>query len=163
MHLLVFRHGIAEDVATDGTDFSRQLTEEGIERTKRAAAGLKKIAPIPDVILTSPKIRALQTAEIAGEVFDREPVVTSVLADESVTGVIRMLRQRQEEVVMIVGHEPTLSGVIETLCVESRPHPFVRMKKAGCALVSVELNPRGIGSWGMLEWLLSPKALRKLA
>jgi len=73
-----------------------------------------------------------------------------------------MLRKRREQTVMIVGHEPTLSTVIEMLCAPNRPHPFVRMKKAGCALVDVDLDAAGIGSGGQLEWLLPPKALRKL-
>jgi len=76
MQLLVFRHGIAEDDSAGGSDFSRQLTDEGVDRTRRAAAGLRKVAPSPQVILTSPKVRARQTADLAGEAFDRSPLRT---------------------------------------------------------------------------------------
>jgi len=71
MKLYIFRHGIAEDVGPDGTDDSRRLTREGVDKTRKAAAGIARLGAKPDVILTSPKVRAAQTADLAAEVLAR--------------------------------------------------------------------------------------------
>ena len=78
MRLLIFRHGIAEEEAADGRDESRRLTKEGIAQMKVVARGLVKVVRRPDVILTSPLVRAVQTAEPLGKVFEREPQVLPV-------------------------------------------------------------------------------------
>ena len=116
MQLLIFRHGIAEDDGPDGTDASRRLTEEGVDKTKRGAVGLASIVDRPDVVFTSPLVRAVQTAQIVGQVFNRAPVVLEELAYGPPRAVIGRLREVEQEVVMIVGHEPTLSGIVRLLC-----------------------------------------------
>ena len=66
MLLYLVRHGIALDV--DGRkvtcDEMRPLSSMGRERTARAARGLKRVAALPDLVLTSPLVRARETAEI---------------------------------------------------------------------------------------------------
>ena len=113
MRLLVFRHGIAEDHAADGTDASRALTGQGVERTRAAARGLAAFTDPPDVILSSPKTRALQTAREAGAAFGRDVEVLAALADGPPAETLRALAARTEEAVMIVGHEPMLSELVE--------------------------------------------------
>ncbi len=163
MQLLIFRHGIAEPTGPDGTDASRRLTEEGVERTRRAAVGLASIADRPDVVLTSPLVRAVQTSEIVGRVFNRPPTVMQELAYGPARAVIERLKRREEQIVMIVGHEPTLSGIIRTLCGGRDEGSFVVMKKAGCALVDTPISdPEAIGESRLL-WLTTSKVLRRLA
>lgn len=159
---MLFRHGIAEVRGPDGTDATRRLTDEGVEKTRLAAAGLRRVAERPDVILTSPLVRAAQTAAILGEVFDRDPVVMDELAAGPAARVIGALSDCRESVVMLVGHEPTLGRIVEAICTLDAPPPFVDMKKAGCACVVVERNGAAFGR-GILQWLATPSILRALA
>jgi phosphohistidine phosphatase len=171
MQLYVFRHGIAEpaDPGIPGSpgsgmrpDADRPLSPLGIERTLAAAQGLARFADRPNVILTSPKDRARQTAGILGDLFDLTPQIAAVLAEGPAVDVIHMLRQRDEDRVLIVGHEPTLSEVIETLCTHKTLPGFIELKKAACALVDAPLHPDDAPGPGVLKWLLPPRALRAL-
>lgn len=163
MQLFVFRHGIAEDVAADGTDEYRALTEEGIEKTRKAAEGLAKISSRPDAILTSPLLRAKQTAAILGQVLQCEPRVMKALAFGPPSAIVRNLRRRRDDSVLLVGHEPTLSRLIELLLTGQEPTDFVQMKKAGCACIETPLPDKGVTGGGKLLWLATPKMLRAMA
>jgi phosphohistidine phosphatase len=160
MRLLVFRHGIAESRAADGTDASRALTEQGVERTRAAARGLATFADRPDVILSSPKTRALQTAREAATAFGCEVEVLAALSDGPPADTLRALAARAEGTVMIVGHEPMLSELVEQACTGDRRLGFVDMRKAGCACLDVALEPGGEATAATLLWLATPKMLR---
>jgi phosphohistidine phosphatase len=162
MRLLVFRHGIAEDGSADGSDASRKLTDQGVERTRAAARGLAAIADRPDVILSSPKTRALQTAQAAAAAFGREVEVLAELASGPPAEALRALAARAEETVMIVGHEPMLSELVEQVCTGGRRLGFVDLRKAGCACLDVVLEPGGEAKAGTLLWLATPRMLRVL-
>jgi len=163
MELLIFRHGIAEDDGPDGTDASRRLTEEGIEKTQRAAVGLASLVDRPDVVYTSPLVRAVQTAQIVGRVFNRAPVVMEELAYGPPRDVIEQLRHVDQDIVIIIGHEPTLSGIVRLLCSGRDAGSIVVMKKAGCACVETPIHePEAVGE-SRLTWLASPKMLRRMA
>jgi phosphohistidine phosphatase len=162
VRLLVFRHGIAEDVSADGTDASRVLTPQGVERTRKAARGLTAFCDPPDVILTSPKARARQTADAAGEAFGSPIELLEELADGPPGPALSALAERTEETVMIVGHEPMLSELIEQVCT-TRPLGFIDLRKAGCACLDVTLAPGGEATDAVLLWLATPKLLRAAA
>ena len=160
MRLLVFRHGIAEDRSADGTDASRALTEHGVERTRAAARGLAAFADRPDVILSSPKTRALETAREAARAFGCGVEVFAELADGPPDDMLRVLAGRTEETVMIVGHEPMLSELVEQVCTGDRRVGFVDMRKAGCACLDVAFDHGGEAAAATLLWLATPKMLR---
>jgi phosphohistidine phosphatase len=159
MQLLLFRHGIAEDHGPDGTDASRRLTREGIEKTTEAARGLAKIADAPGVILTSPKVRAKQTADIVAEAFGERPETLDALAEEDLDAILRALAKRDEERILVVGHEPTFSRLVEFICT-GQMRGSVEMKKAGCACVELDLQRNGKAAHGKLQWLATPRILR---
>lgn len=159
MILMLVRHGQAEDVSADGSDFSRALTDDGIRATELAMRGLAKFADRPDVILTSPLTRAVQTAEIAGRAFGRTPETMKELGGSDLSAIIAELSARPEVVVMIVGHEPTFSHLVSTLCSQGRCEAFVDFKKAGCACLTADLNT---GS-AELRWFVTSKILRLVA
>jgi phosphohistidine phosphatase len=163
MRLLVFRHGIAEDHAADGTDASRALTTQGVERSRAAARGLARIADPLDVILTSPRVRAVQTAREAAAAFGCAVEVLDALSGGPPDETLRALAARNEESVMVVGHEPMLSELIEQVCTGNRRLGFVDMRKAGCACVDVVLQPSGEATTATLLWLATPRMLRALA
>ena len=162
MKLYVFRHGIAEDVGPDGTDASRRLTRDGIDKTRKAAEGIARLGAKPDVILTSPKLRAAQTAELAGDALDAPVETLRSLANSSPSAIIRDLTPRTEGEVMVVGHEPMLSRFIELICTGGSDAGFVELKKAGCACVDADIKPSGLAEVATLNWLLPAKTLRKL-
>lgn len=163
MRLLVFRHGIAEDTAADGTDASRVLTADGVSRTRKAARALPRLSHAPDVILTSPKARARQTADAAAEAFGSPVEVLEELADGPPQPALRALARRSEQTVMIVGHEPMLSQLVEHVCTGSRSRGFVDLRKAGCACLEVTLGPDGNATEATLLWLATAKMLRAAA
>jgi phosphohistidine phosphatase len=161
MELIVFRHGIAEDRATGKSDADRPLTAEGLDKTGRAAAGLLKIAPRPQVILTSPKTRAVQTAELAGQAFGIRLETAEVLATGDVAAMLDALAGRDERRIMIVGHEPDFSEIIERL-IFGRMTGTIELKKAGAALIDIAGRIDTARVCGMLRWLATPKMLREM-
>lgn len=162
MRVLVIRHASAVPAGTPGiADDDRPLTARGRRRFKRAARGLARIARRPDVLLTSPLPRASATAAIAADAFGRiEPTVAEVLAHGSVAEIVTLLgRQPADAVVTVVGHEPTVSGLVARLVGGGSPAAFA-FKKGGAALVDLPAGPRG---HGRLIWFLKPWILRRLA
>src|SRR5689334_2900287 len=81
MELYFLRHGIAADTGPeDSGDAGRPLTEEGIDKLKEAARGLRRLGVRPDVLLSSPLVRARQTAEIVRKAFGIESRLVDALA-----------------------------------------------------------------------------------
>jgi len=64
--------------------------------------------------------------------------------------------------VMLVGHEPWMSELIERLCVPRQSAGFIDLKKAGCALVEAPLHRDEPAGRGVLRWLIPPRALRSM-
>jgi phosphohistidine phosphatase len=162
MQLIIFRHGIAEPHHPRG-DAQRALTPRGIERTMLAARGLARLADRPQAILTSPKVRATQTAAILGDTFDLAPQIFDPLADESPAGLHAALRERPEDELLLVGHEPTLSSLIEFICFNGGCFGSVDLKKAGAAHVEATIRRDEPAMQPTLHWLLTPRALRAMA
>ncbi len=162
MELYLFRHGIAENHAFDGSDASRKLTEDGVAKTRKAAAGLTKLINHPRIILSSPKRRALETAQILQAAIKAEVETIALLAREQPGRIIELLLEREEDSIVVVGHEPTLSLIAEMLCTGDRPTGFVRLKKAGCAAIDVRAARDRQSHLAELMWLATPKMLRAL-
>src|SRR5687768_12882645 len=121
MKLLVVRHATAADKeefarAGKGDDI-RPLTPEGQEEMRKVARGIHATVPAIDALATSPLTRAMQTAEILGELYGREPVTVEWLRPEaSYEDFARWARSHAEtKMVVIVGHEPHLSGLVSWL------------------------------------------------
>ncbi len=160
MQLTLFRHGIAEDQHPGLDDFDRALTPRGRQRTLEAARGLAVVIDPPNRLITSPKRRAVETAEIAAGVFGVAVETEPILAEASAASVVRWLRGVDTSSVMLVGHEPTFSAVIEAL-VCGKPAGLVELKKAGAAVLDV-LGPVGGRDAAQLLALLPPRVLRAL-
>lgn len=110
----------------------------------------------PDVILTSPLKRAVETAEIAASVLGAkfDLVRTNTLVpSSSPERVWKEIRSRKAEAVLLAGHEPLLSMLVAFLL--ACPALQVRMKKA--ALVSIEVESDAAQPHGVLVWMLTPK------
>jgi phosphohistidine phosphatase len=161
MRLLIIRHAIAVDRGTPGIpDAERPLTPEGEERFREAAEGLARLVDRPDALLTSPLLRAKQTAAIAAAAWGRiTPKETDALAGGSFTEQAAVLdRYPADATVAVVGHEPHVSELLARL-IGSREVDRLSFKKGGCALVDV---PGRLADGGSLAFFLPPKVLRKL-
>ncbi|MEO0588530.1 MAG: hypothetical protein AAF078_12925, partial [Planctomycetota bacterium] len=134
-----------------------------------AAGGERTIAVVDlgRAVLSSPKARAVQTAHIVGQVFEREPEVWTELADENVIEpLLHRLRDRGEDFVMLIGHEPTLTALITRLCFRNvaggAALGSIELKKAGAALIEAGIGQYEPRRSGCLRWLIPPRALRAL-
>ncbi|QQE10436.1 histidine phosphatase family protein [Planctomycetota bacterium] len=166
MRLLLFRHGIAEPGTTNQPDDLRPLTPLGLSRSSLASQGLARIIDRPEAILTSPKARAAQTAAFLGDTFDIHPEFADEIALGPSKKIIRMLRDRTEDYILIVGHEPILSQLITQLCFPKASPAALELKKASCAFIEAPIRkdePALPSSPGLLHWILPPRALRQLA
>lgn len=161
--LYVVRHGIAEERSEDGEDAARELTGKGKDRMKQVAKSLAAEGVKFDVILSSPLVRAVQTARILEKhCTDGGPaVVTELLrGDASFDDLIGDLNGLEGAgSVAIVGHEPFLSGFV-SYCLSGQPASFVRMKKGSVAALEVAgaVQPGHC----ILAWLLEPGQLARL-
>lgn len=116
--LIVIRHGKASLVnVVQGGDFNRPLIEKGIERTEKLVRFFQKKGESADLILSSPALRAIKTAEIiaAGIHYPVEKIRQEMeLYTGSENRIFDLLYQRPNEIekLMIVGHNPTLTNFI---------------------------------------------------
>ncbi|HYF62707.1 MAG TPA: phosphohistidine phosphatase SixA [Herpetosiphonaceae bacterium] len=158
MIVYLVRHGIAEDWAANGRDRDRRLTERGRIRSAQSGRGLKRLKAKPDVILTSPFVRAAETASILAGALDRSDRIQTVEMLQSGGGSERHVRQLLDEElaeVMIVGHQPELSLMVEELA--GRGTQLVFKKGSVCR---IDL-PSPLAE-GQVVWLLAPKILVEL-
>jgi len=162
MKLTIIRHGIAVASGTKGIpDDERPLTKKGRRRFRRAARGLAHVCRTPDVLLTSPLIRAAETAAIAAKAWGGiTPVSEPLLAHGSPDEILALLDKfAGDQRVAVVGHEPTLSVLLAQLLGSAKVERFA-FRKGGVAHVTV---PGSAAEGARLEWFLRPRILRALA
>lgn len=164
MRVVLFRHGPAgkRDPAQWPDDAARPLTERGTERTRRAIRGLVRQLDGVNVVLTSPLVRAAQTADLLVEAMGKEPAVETLDA-LSPGGAQRTILRRLGEAsarhtIVLVGHEPDLGKLASALALGA-PSPLALKKSGACAIVFDDAPKLG---GGRLEWLLTPRLLRRL-
>lgn len=159
MNLVLFRHGIAKDRTGEMADADRPLTEEGMKKTREAAKGLAKQIDRPRAVLTSPKLRARQTAALLCEALGMEAEVFAPLGENDLAAMLDAIADRPESSIVAVGHEPSMSAMVEVL-IAGQSRGAVKLKKAGAARIAIEGRPGP--ARGTLMWLATPKMLRKV-
>ena len=153
MQLLLIRHAIAEDGAEDD---ARALTEKGRKRFEEVVRGLDALDLRLDLVLHSPKLRAVQTAELLAPLVDGEVQVTGLLAEAPGQALLKHLRG---EAVAVVGHQPWLGELLGLLLTgETRHGAAFELKKGAVARLEGECAPGAM----RLMALLQPGALRKV-
>jgi phosphohistidine phosphatase len=160
--ILLVRHGIAVERGTRGyeDDAARPLTSAGRERMFEAARGLERLFT-PQVIFTSPILRATQTAEILRSVYQLgKPRVCDALGTGDHLALISALEEGDVGSVALVGHEPWMSELLSLLLTGYVSAVSTNFKKGACALVRTD-DLRPGNCW--LEWLIQPAALRRMA
>lgn len=167
MDLYFLRHGLAVDFEARGclNDAERPLTAEGERKMRAEAKGMREMGLSFDLILSSPCVRARQTAEIVARGLQTlEPLELVAWLAPGVTPrkVVESLRHLDPapKQVLLVGHEPGLSELV-SLLVAGNPGLEVVLKKGGlCKLTAETLKP---GRCAALEWLLTPKQVIRWA
>lgn len=166
MRVYLFRHGPAGhgDPAQWPDDGKRPLSARGVERTELAARGLVRLIKDSSCqVLSSPLVRAEQTAEILHRELDSKnevELVDALAPGGSFRTVIRGLAERDANgAVCLVGHEPDL-GVLAGWMVFGAPRAL-ELKKAGAAALVFDGTPKAGAA--RLEWLLPPRLLRRMA
>jgi phosphohistidine phosphatase len=113
------RHGPAEDESTTGRDFDRALSEQGRVRVVEAATTLARRGDLPVRIVSSPLVRAVQTAGIVAKTLGivAELEIRPELAPSSEDGVslVHELVSSGDRAVLVVGHAPDVSLLIYAL------------------------------------------------
>lgn len=166
MHLYLVRHAIAAepDPRQWPDDRQRPLTAAGQRRFRRTAASLVAVmqsAGKVERLITSPLVRARQTAALLHRAGLPQPVEESVLAPgRTATRVLAVLRAHDVPSIVLVGHEPDLGRLLAVCIAGADAKLALRFRKGGAACLSFAGVPR-VGE-ATLEWLLPPKALRVL-
>ncbi len=153
MDLILLRHGKAEDENPEG-DFSRNLTEKGREQSRRAARLLKSAGKLPAILLTSPLIRARQTADEFSRTAEIPGAITQSwlacgMAPE--TALKELAKFPEFKRVMIIGHEPDFSLLIQWFTGTSGDS--IQVKKGAIACIQIFPPSRH----GKLKYLIPPK------
>ena len=167
MKLYILRHGIAVEPGTPGyaKDADRPLTPEGERKLRQIAEAMEALELSFDLILASPYLRARQTAEIIAEALKARKKLElsdSLTPGGSVKKLVELLNRLQPspESVLLVGHEPYLSGLI-SLLVSGKETFAVVLKKGGLCKLSTDSLQHG--RCAALEWLLTPKQMALMA
>ena len=166
MEIYVIRHAIAydRDPMQWPDDGRRPLSPDGERRFRRSAQGLAVLVPEVDLLLSSPWLRAWQSAEILHQVAGW-PAPRSCLALEgnrSPRGVLTALREHATaERVALVGHEPQSQALVSFLLTGDSARVALELKKGSVVALAVNSTPRA--GTAFLVWALPPRVLRALA
>ena len=162
LELYLIRHGIAAAPESYETDEERPLTDEGVEKTKKVAKRLSQLKLHFDLILTSPLLRARQTALIL-----QTAGLSSQIEESDHLGFdgdiynwlpwLEIWQQKGGSCLALVGHEPNLSNWAETL-VWGSPRGSLIVKKAGVIGLTLPQTGSPVGH-SYLFWLVPPRLL----
>lgn len=154
------RHGIAEERSPGRSEFDRALTEKGRKKTEAIAARLHRWGWRWDALLTSPLVRARQTAEILqqAELAADVEILEALAPGGDFNDLVRW-QHRWSDVaqVALVGHQPDLSCWME-LAVWGQASGNIQLKKAGIGRVEFPGGTVRLGR-GLLLEVLTPKTL----
>ena len=162
MELLIIRHAVAfaRDRRRWADDAARPLSPLGVRRSRKAASGLKEFCKVPDRLLTSPLVRARETAKILTEVagWPRAEIAPELKPGEGAAAVLTLLVKDTGKRIAIVGHEPDLSALLTACILKNHSALPIEMKKNAVACLSFDGRARA-GS-AVLKWLATPRMLR---
>jgi len=167
MNLFLLRHGIAVERGTPGCerDADRPLTPKGERRLGRIADAMGVMGLAFDLILSSPYVRARQTAAIVTDALglkNKLKFSEALVPDGDAKMLIAALNKLKPppENILLVGHEPNLSELIATL-ISGDQRSAIDLKKGG--LCKLEVESLRHGRCATLAWLLTPRQMGLMA
>jgi phosphohistidine phosphatase len=157
MEVYILRHGIAEERRSGRADSTRKLTGAGKVKLRQVLETARAAGVKPSLILTSPYVRAVETAELAAEILGcADPIVhtDALLPSSPPQAVWRLIREQAgHTAILLAGHEPLLSEAASFLLGASRA--LMDLKKG--ALLRIDLDRLDEEPRGVLQWLLTAK------
>lgn len=156
MHVYILRHGIAEDGSPGMSDADRALTPEGRRKLRDVLKLAAEAKVKPDLILSSPLKRALQTATIARQILGGKEEITesrSLLPGSSPDDVWSEIKSHQSVApsLLLVGHNPLFAHLAAYLL--GTPNAQVEFKKG--AMMRIDFENPGLKPKGTLRWYLT--------
>jgi len=162
MELIIVRHAIAfdRDARRWPDDDERPLSARGMARARKAALGLKRIAGRPARVLTSPLLRARQTAAILTQVagWPRAIPCPQLMPGVAAAELLALIGRSGDVRLAVVGHEPGLGHLVSTCLPGSARTAAFSLRKMGVALLEFKGAPRA--ARGELVWFAPPRVLR---
>jgi phosphohistidine phosphatase len=167
LELHLVRHAVAAERGPDyPDDAERPLTAEGASKWRRAVEGLRELGVTLDLVLTSPLVRAHETAELLAAGLKPKPklaVVDALSPGRRTADVLAVIAKfaaqpRGPSRLALVGHEPDLGELAARLL---GAKGLVEFRKG--AVCRIDIDRAMPGGPGVLRWFLSPRALRRLA
>ena len=161
LELYLIRHGVAAERGEEYPDDSkRPLTSEGIARLRKEAKALEGLDVSFDQILSSPLVRARQTADVFAEELKGKPPIanTDALTPAGSPGAViqELAKHMRKASIALVGHEPNIGELAARLIGARSPIEF--KKGAICRIDFDGLPPKVLGQ---LRWFVPPRVLRK--
>jgi phosphohistidine phosphatase len=166
MKLYLVRHALAEEPGTPGyeDDSLRPLTEKGREKMQKIAHALKDLGVEPNLIVSSPYVRASQTASILAKVFKYKEEISysdSLVPMGEPNDMIGEINEKYSvDELMLVGHEPNLSSLAGFL-LAGNSNISINLKRGGVCCLSVD--DLHYDRKAVLEWLVTPKISTKVS
>jgi phosphohistidine phosphatase len=155
LKVYILRHAMAEPRGPGVTEANRKLTPDGELELKAVLKQARKAGVKPEAILSSPWIRALETARMAAKALkcERLTETRSLLPDAQPAQLLREIRAvTNAKEVLVAGHEPQLSHLAAFLLEAPLALDF---KKS--AIVRVDIEPKDGPPRGVLKWMLTPR------
>ena len=158
MNLYLIRHAIAVEEYED--DSQRPLTDKGRKKMRQIAKGLRALGVEFDLILSSPYVRAVETAEILADIFKMKSEV-QISGNLTPVGDPDLLIAEINEKynagsLALVGHEPFLTSLIGLLIADNASADITLKKGGVCSLSADDLHHTRKAS---MDWLLTPGIL----
>lgn len=158
MQLFVIRHAVAEEAGPDRDDAARELTRAGKAKLRRAVRGLRALEIQFERILTSPWLRAAQTAELLAPIANHGPVTTELLTRPPRAELLALIADRNATTA-VVGHEPWLGELVAWLAFgDTRHGDALDIKKGGVLWLEGTVVPGGM----QIRASIPPKLLRAI-
>jgi phosphohistidine phosphatase len=163
IELYIVRHAIAADRGPKYPDDRlRPLTPDGIEKFKEAVKGLASLNIVVDLVLTSPLVRARETATILAAGLGRRPIeeLDALVPGGRHAAIVEAIAHQSKKYprLALVGHEPDLGELASRLIAATGT---IKFKKG--AVCAIDVDGATPGGPGTLRWLLPPRVLRALA
>ena len=164
MDVYLVRHAIAHERsrARWPKDSLRPLTPAGKRKFRKAARGLARLLPKSVLVLTSPYVRARDTAAILTDVLELRGAVEAaeLASSKPARAAFGLLRKHRTAAVVLVGHEPNLGNFLSQALAGERASLEIAFRKGGAACVAFAGNI--VPGKATLTWLMPPGALRRL-
>jgi phosphohistidine phosphatase len=166
MNLYIIRHAIAVDEVTSdsASDSERPLTDKGRKKMRQIAKALRHLGVEFDLILSSPYVRACETAEILADVFKmKNKILFSdyLIPDGNPELLIGEINEKHSvDSLAVVGHEPHLSSLVGLLTADTSKLEITLKKGGVCYLSADDLHHHDHRA--TLEWLLTPGILMEI-